>query len=212
MVDVGDDVGDAGNLPFDRARAMLGIGADRHAALAFRVPRDAVAHFPRQVEPLAVVLEHVDDAETLLVVVEAAGDEIVEDALAGVAERRVPEIVPERDGLGQLLVEPQHLGDAARNLRDLERVRQAGAVVIPVGAKNTCVLCFSRRNALQWITRSRSRWNAGRMGSSGFGPRRGPCCRRFWPHWGARISRSRCSNCCRRLMDSDSSSLLSLSR
>ena len=41
-----------------------------------------------------------------------------------------PEVVPERDRLGQLLVQPQHLGDAARDLRDLERVRQARAVVI----------------------------------------------------------------------------------
>ena len=72
VIDVGDDVGDAGDLPFDRAGAVLGIGADRHAALPLRVPRDAVAHFPRQVEPLAVVLEHVDDAQALLVVIEAA--------------------------------------------------------------------------------------------------------------------------------------------
>ena len=40
------------------------------------------------------------------------------------------EVVTERDGLGQLLVQPQHLGDAARDLRDLERVRQARPVVI----------------------------------------------------------------------------------
>ena len=93
--------------------------------------RDAVAHFPRQVEPLPVVLEHVDYTEALLVVVEAAGDEIVEHALAGVTERRVPQIVAERDRLGELLVEPEHLGDAARDLRHLERVRQAGPIVIP---------------------------------------------------------------------------------
>ena len=59
-----------------------------------------------RLSPCAVVLEDVDDAKALLVVVEAAGDEVVEDALAGVAEGRVSEIVAERDGLGQLLVEP----------------------------------------------------------------------------------------------------------
>ena len=116
--------------PFDRARAMLGIGADRHAALPLRVACDAVANFPRQVQARAVVLEDVDDAQALLVVIEAAGHELVDDALAGVAERRVAEIVAERDRLGQLLVEPQHLGDAARDLRDLERVGQPRAVVI----------------------------------------------------------------------------------
>ena len=51
-------------------------------------------------------------------------------ALAGVAERRVAEVVAERDRLGQLFVQPQHLGDRPRDLRDLERVRQPRAVVV----------------------------------------------------------------------------------
>ena len=80
--------------------------------------------------PLPIVLEDIDDAQALLVVIEAAGHERAQHALAGVAERRVPEIVAERDRFGQLLVQPQHLGDRARDLRDLERVRQARAVVI----------------------------------------------------------------------------------
>ena len=46
------------------------------------------------------------------------------------AERRVAEVVPEGDRLGQLLVQPQHLRDAARDLRHLERVGQARPVVI----------------------------------------------------------------------------------
>src|SRR5438105_1943437 len=32
---------------------------------------------------------------------------------------------------------------------------------------NTCVLCFSRRNALQWMIRSRSRWYSVRMSDGG---------------------------------------------
>ena len=84
----------------------------------------------REVQTLPAVLEHVDDPQALLVVAEAAGHEPVDDPLAGVPERRVPEVVAERDGLGQLLVQPEHLGDAARDLRDLERVRQPRAVVI----------------------------------------------------------------------------------
>ena len=133
VVDVGDDVGDARDLSLDRARAVRGIGADGHAVLPFRVPRDAVAHLPRQVQPLPVVLQHVDDAKALLVVLEAAGHERLQHALAGMAERRVAEIVAERDRFGQLLVQPQHLRDAARDLRDLERVGQPRAVVIALG-------------------------------------------------------------------------------
>ena len=80
--------------------------------------------------PAPVVLQHVDDAEALLVVVEAAGHQAIDDPLARVPERRVPEIVAERDRLGELLVQPQHLGDRARDLRHLERVREPRAVVI----------------------------------------------------------------------------------
>ena len=104
--------------------------ADRRARLALRVLGDAVAHFPGEVQAAAVVLEHVDDAQALLVVVEAAGHQPVDDPLAGMAERRVAEIVAERDRFGQLLVQPQHLRDRARDLRHLERVRQPGPVVI----------------------------------------------------------------------------------
>ena len=104
--------------------------ADRRARLPFRVLRDAVADFPREVQAAAVVLEQVDDAQALLVVVEAAGHQLIDDPLAGVAERRVPEIVAERDRFGELLVQPQHLGDRAGDLRHLERVRQPRAVVV----------------------------------------------------------------------------------
>ena len=130
MVDVGDDVGHACDLAFDGAGTVLGIGADRHAALALRMAGNAVAHFPRQVQALTVVLEHVDDAQALFVVIEPAGNQIVEDALAGMAERRVAEIVAEGNRFGELLVQPEHLGDAARDLRNLQRVRQARPVVV----------------------------------------------------------------------------------
>ncbi len=130
VIHVGHEVRDARNLPFERARALRQLDADRRAALPFRMLRDAVAHFPREVEPAAVVLEDVHDAQALLVVVEPARHEVVEDALAGMAERRVPEVVAERDRLGQLLVKVQHLRDGARDLRDLERVGQPRAIVV----------------------------------------------------------------------------------
>ena len=92
--------------------------------------RDAVAHFPRQVQPLAIVFEHVDDAQALVIVVESAGDELVEHALARMAERGVAEVVAERDRFGELFVQLKHLRDRSRDLRNLERVRQPRAVVI----------------------------------------------------------------------------------
>ena len=115
-----------------------------------------------QVEALAVALERVDHAQRLLVVLErgaeALGQAAVERLLADVAERRMTEIVAEPDRLDQILVEPQCASHGARDLRDLERVGQPGAVVVAgSGATNTWVLYFRRRKALEWTIRSRSR-------------------------------------------------------
>ena len=74
-------------------------------------------------------------AQALLVMTEPAGHQRVEHALTGVAERRVPEVVAERNGLGQFLVQLQHLRDGPRDLRHLERVRQTGPVVIAGGCE-----------------------------------------------------------------------------
>ena len=71
--------------------------------------------------PAAVALEHVDDAQRVLVVAEAAAEarlqRLVERLLARVAERRVAEVVPEADRLGQVLVQPQRARDRARDAR-----------------------------------------------------------------------------------------------
>src|SRR3982751_2687595 len=62
--------------------------------------------------------------------IEAAGHQVAQHALTGVAKRRVSAIVSKRDGFGEFLVQVQHLGDGPRDLRHFERVRQARAVVI----------------------------------------------------------------------------------
>ena len=57
----------------------------------------------------------------------------VERLLAGVAERRVPEVVTEADRLDEVLVQPQRAGDAARDAGRLERVGQARPEVVAGG-------------------------------------------------------------------------------
>ena len=66
------------------------------------------------------------------VVVEAAeqAEALVERALAGMAERRVAEVVAERGGLGEILVEAERPGDGARHLRHFQGVGQAVAEVV----------------------------------------------------------------------------------
>ena len=99
---------------------------------------DPLADVVGQVQARLVValLETVHDAHGLEVVLEAAGLRValaqqpVEHVLAGVAERRVAEIVPERDRLGEVLVQSERAGGAAGDLRDLDRVGQTRAEVV----------------------------------------------------------------------------------
>ena len=50
-------------------------------------------------------------------------------------ERRVADVVAQRDRLGERLVERQRRGQGARDLRHLEGVRQAGDVVVALGVE-----------------------------------------------------------------------------
>ena len=64
---------------------------------------------------------------------EAAGQNTVQRPFAGVAERRVAEVVAEGDRLGEIFVERKADGDRARDLGHLKRVGQARAVVVGIG-------------------------------------------------------------------------------
>ena len=95
----------------------------------------AFQRLPGEVEPVELgiaPLQRRHDMQRLGVVVEAAKvrQATIERALAGVTERRVSEVVAERAGLGQILVEREGAGERAGDLRDLESVRQAGAEMI----------------------------------------------------------------------------------
>ena len=94
---------------------------------------DAVAHLPRQVEPVALVLEVVDDPQTLLVVPERPAEEGRQRLLAEMSERRVTQIVTERDRFGEILVQAECPRRGARDLRHLERVSEPHAVVVSLG-------------------------------------------------------------------------------
>ena len=95
----------------------------------------ALQRLPGEVEPVeggVAALERGDDAQRLRIVVEAAGigEAAVERALAGMAERRMAEVVGERQRLAQILVEPERAGERAGDLRDFERVGEPGAEMV----------------------------------------------------------------------------------
>ena len=69
------------------------------------------------------------------IVVEPAGigQRGVERILAGMAERRMAEVVGEAQRLGQILVEAERAGHGPADLRDFEAVGQADPEMVAVG-------------------------------------------------------------------------------
>jgi hypothetical protein len=63
----------------------------------------------------------------------ALTQQLVERLLTRMAEGRVTEIVAETDRLDEILVQLQSPGDAARDARRLERVRETGAEMVAFG-------------------------------------------------------------------------------
>ncbi len=73
-----------------------------------------------------------DDAKRLRIVVEAAirPHQGVKRVLASMAERRMPEIMRERERFGEIVIEAESARQSARDLADFERMSQPGAVMI----------------------------------------------------------------------------------
>src|SRR6185312_8855733 len=78
------------------------------------------------------MLERCDDTQGLGIVVEPAVSfqTGIERPLAGMAERRMAEIMRQRQGFGEILVETELPGQRAGDLRHFQRVRQPGAIMI----------------------------------------------------------------------------------
>jgi len=118
--------------------AAVAIPPDRRpAAVGQRavVLDDALQRFPGQIEPVEfgiAMLQRGDDAQGLGVVIEPAmGLQAgIQRPLAGVAERRMAEVMGQGQGLREILIEAELPGQRTGDLRHFERVAQAGAVMI----------------------------------------------------------------------------------
>ena len=92
----------------------------------------AVQDLPCQIQPLPVLLQNLHKPHRLLRMVKALRTQTVQHPLTGMPKRRMSKIMPKRNCLRQVLVEPQRLGDRSRILRDLQRMRHPRPVMIPV--------------------------------------------------------------------------------
>ncbi len=105
-------------------------GISRRAVLQNTLPR-----FEHQIQAGKVgvtLFELVDDPERLQVVLEAAegAHAGIECVLAGMAERRMAQVVREADCLGQRLTEPERYGNRATYLGDFEGMREARTIQV----------------------------------------------------------------------------------
>ena len=114
-------------------RHATGLGRFQPARIGQRaVFEDPFARFKSQVQPVVIwvaVFQLIDHAQALQVVLKAAeiGHAFVQRVLACVAERRVPEVVRQRNGFHQVFMQAQRPGDGARQLRHLQRMRHPRA-------------------------------------------------------------------------------------
>src|SRR5208282_441060 len=102
------------------------------------------------------LFEFVDDAQRLKVMLESAEIQhaFIERILPGMSERRMTEIVREADRLREHFVEAQRPGDGARDLRDLERMREPGSIEVALvidedlGLVNQAAECSAVHDAI----------------------------------------------------------------
>jgi len=73
-------------------------------------------------------------------------------------ERGVPDIMGEADGFHQVFIGAKRAGNRTPNLRDLNGVGQAGAVIVSFVIDEDLRLVFQTAEAVVWMTLSRSRW------------------------------------------------------
>ena len=139
---VGHRIGRVDQLRFEQRPLVeqeLGQFGILRRVVGSRMLHDALAHLERQVQPTktrVAVLEVVHDAQRMQVVVEriaVAAHLAVEHFLAGVAERRVTEVVAQSQRLDQVFVQFERPGHGARNLRDLDGMRQAVTKMVGIG-------------------------------------------------------------------------------
>src|SRR5258708_4336458 len=93
--------------------------------------QDALSGFEAEiqsVERTIALFQLVHHPERLKVMLEPAErpHALVQGILTRMSERRVPQVVRQRDGLDQVLVDLQAAGGRACDLRNFQRVRQAG--------------------------------------------------------------------------------------
>src|SRR6267142_1028922 len=104
--------------------------------------------FARRAQIEKALCELLNDAQRVQIVIEKTAvhaHQLVELSLAGMAERRMADVVNESESFGELVVQAQRGGNGARDLRNFKRVRQPVAEVVGIACGKNCGFGSGRR-------------------------------------------------------------------
>ena len=136
---VGDFVDPVDELCFERGAEVefiLGEIGNFRFRIVVRMFDDAFADFKCEIQALegkVAVLEMFNDAKGVEIVIESAAvflHELVELALAGVTERRMADVMDEREGFREIDIQRERVRNGAGDLRNFEGVCESIAKVI----------------------------------------------------------------------------------
>ncbi len=147
VVDIGDLVGLADDLPLKRLRqtAVTAMAEDAHA------------HLVGQAQPCPSFSRISTTRSDCSLWRNGSARHLAERDLPAWPKGVCPRSWPKAIASAKSFVQPQGARDRPGDARDLERVRHAGAVVVALRLQKTCVLCMSRRKDLLCRMRSESR-------------------------------------------------------
>ena len=165
MVVVGNFVGEIAYLRFQDGcpptRNRSPTSPSRRAFSSEQCFDDALAGFEAQVQTIErriAILKPIDDAQALQVVFEATvpAHALIQRILPGMAEGVCPRSWASATASARSSFR-RSARQTPRDLRHLDAVRQAGTEQVAFVIHETWVLYSRRRNAVEWMMRSRSR-------------------------------------------------------
>ena len=94
------------------------------------VVEDPVPHLPGQIQPFPILLQDLHHTNALPEMSEPQRADFIQNPLPRVTEGCVSEVMPKRDGIAQIVIEPERLRDRPGKLGDLQRMCQTSTVMV----------------------------------------------------------------------------------
>ena len=105
VMDIGDLVRKTHDLAFQSRRISTGT-----------VIHDPVTDFPGKIQSVPVLLQYFHNPDALFIVGKTPRMYLIQRSFPGMSERRVPQIMSQRNGFHQIFIKPECLGNGTGDL------------------------------------------------------------------------------------------------